>query len=133
MASEQNELDKYFLENDHWEDYINAQIKEQNDDEESNSEDNSSDSDEQWLAANIMKNTTKESRSINCSYLRVKLNEKGNLKGYADSGATISLISNAVLSEKILKSLSVCKGNVKDANGNSVNILGEIAVLMKVN
>ena len=46
MASEQNELSNYFLENDHWEDYVNAQIEEQNDEEESNSEDNSSDSDE---------------------------------------------------------------------------------------
>ena len=59
--------------------------------------------------------------------------KKVNLKECADSGATISLISDAVLSEKILKSLSVYKGNVKDANGNSVNILGDIAVLMKVN
>ena len=56
-----------------------------------------------------------------------------NLKGYANSCATISLISDAVLSEKILKSLSVYKGNVKDDNGNSVNILGDIAVLMEVN
>ena len=47
ITSEQNDLNKYFLENDYWEDYVNAQIEEQNDEEESNSEDNSSDSDEQ--------------------------------------------------------------------------------------
>ena len=47
MASEQNELHKYLLENDHWEDFINAQIEEENDNEESNSEENSSDNDEQ--------------------------------------------------------------------------------------
>ena len=47
MSSEQNELNKYLLENEHWEECINAQIEKHNDDEKSNSEDNSSDSDEQ--------------------------------------------------------------------------------------
>ena len=59
--------------------------------------------------------------------------KKMNLKEYADFGATMSLNSDAVLSEKILKSLSVYKGNVKDANGNTVNTIGRNSSVNEVN
>ena len=48
MASEQNELSYYFLENDRLEDYVSSQNEEQNDEEESN----------------IIKKITKESQNV---------------------------------------------------------------------
>ena len=74
----------------------------------------------------------KDTRNLNCPYSKAKLNEEVNLKGCTDSGATVALISDAVLSEKQLKSLRAYNGNVKDANGNLIDILGEINVVCKV-
>ena len=59
---------------------------------------------------------SKDTRNLNCPNLNVKLNEKINLKRFADSSATVSLISDAVLSEKQLKSLRAYNGSVKYAN-----------------
>ena len=64
--------------------------------------------------------------------MKIKLNEKVNVRGYTDSGATISLISHCVLSEQQLKTLRKYSGVVKDANGNPIDIMGEINVMFKV-
>ena len=74
----------------------------------------------------------KAKQNLNCPYLKIKLNEKVNLRGYTDSGATISLISHCVLSEQQLKTLRKHSGAVKDANGNPIDIMGEINVMFKV-
>ena len=74
----------------------------------------------------------KIARNLNCPYLKVKLNKQTKLRGYTDSGATVSLISDAVLSEKQLKSLRPYNRDVNDANGNTIDILGEVKVKFKV-
>ena len=74
----------------------------------------------------------KDKRQLNCPYLKNKLNEEINLKGYTDAGATISLISDVVLSEQQLKALRKYNGNIKDANGNPIDILGELQVIFKI-
>ena len=63
---------------------------------------------------------SKDKRNLNCPYMNVKLNEEINLKAYNDSGVSVSLISDAVLSEKQLKALRAYNGNVKDANGKYI-------------
>ena len=77
-------------------------------------------------------NEVKDTRDLNCPYLNVMLNEEKYLQGYVDSGATVSLISDVVLSEMQLKALRTYNGNVKDANGNPIDIMGEINVMFKV-
>ena len=74
----------------------------------------------------------KDKRQLNCPYLNVTLNEEVNLKGYTDSGATVSLITEAVLSERQSKLLRPYNGYVKDANGNHIDILRGINVIFKV-
>ena len=80
-----------------------------------------------------MKNTPEsvDDNSINCPYLQVRLNNS-IIRAYTDSGATISLISDVLLSEKLKSKLLPFKGRVTDANGNSVPILGEIPVSMRI-
>ena len=73
----------------------------------------------------------KDKRQLNRPYLSVKLNEEVNLKGYTECGATVSLISGAVLSEMQLKALCAYNGHVKDANGNPMDILRDIKEYLK--
>ena len=61
---------------------------------------------------------------INCPYLNVTLNKKVIIKGYIDSGATVSLLSDKSLSNRERKSLKPFTARVSDANGKPIPIIG---------
>ena len=62
-------------------------------------------------------------------HLTVEFNDR-KVRAYVDTGATATLVSDAVTADKV-KRLKPYEGQVLDASGNSIPILGQAIALVK--
>ena len=70
------------------------------------------------------------SQTINVPYMNGKINNH-NEKIYIDTGATVSLISNKLLTSAQIQRIVPYHHHVIDANGNQINMLGQIDASVK--